>query len=202
MARFGAPAGISDVLAAPLGDLIAAVGRSVAEAQHALDDQTIEHFRAIYADGTAAFEALRAIGYQPTWYQIPEATAEIAIALTASTSGGTTSGAAPKRLSIYGAPVDAAYQSKYNFNVQATSSLKFRVVPVPPPTSATRLRIVPSFIGRSLADARALALEAGVELVLPSAAADNSAVTGQAPAAGSVLPAEAAVTLTLAAQDL
>lgn len=202
MARFGAPAGVSDVLAAPLGDLIAAVGRSVAEAQQAMDDQTIEHFRSIYADGSAAFEALRAIGYQPTWYQIPEATAEIAIALTASTSGSAASGTSPKRLAIYGAPVDAAYQSKYNFNVQATSSLKFRVVPVPPPTSATRLRIVPDFTNHSLAQAQALAAEAGVELIVPNGARDDSRVTAQTPAAGAVLPAESGVTLVLTPQDL
>jgi len=189
------------VLAAPLGDLIAAVGRSVAEAQQAMDDQTIEHFRTIYADGNGAFDALRSIGYQPTWYQIPEATAEIAIALTASTSTSTSSGAAPKRLAIYGAPVDAAYQSKYNFNVQATSSLKFRVVPVPPPTSAARLRIVPNFVDQSLAQARNLAIEAGIELILPAGAAETARVSGQSPVAGSVLPAEAGVTLTLTPQD-
>jgi hypothetical protein len=198
MARFESPEGISDVLAAPLGELIAAVGRSVAEAQQAMDGQAIEHFRQIYGggEGAEAFEALRSIGYQPTWYQIPEATAEITIAFTATGSSDTSSPGS-RRLGIYGAPVDAAYQSKFNYGVQASSSLKFRVVPVPPPAAAARMRIAPDLVNLTLASARSLLAELGIELEVTAAGAtDASIVTAQLPAAGGVLPTDTVQLIT------
>jgi hypothetical protein len=128
-----------DVLAVPLGELISAVGRSVAGAQQTMDERFIEHFSAIYDQSVAAFEPLRAIGYQPTWYQIPEATAEIALAITVGGPQVDAASSVSRRRDLYGAPVDAGYQSRFNYRLKTASSLKFRIVPVPPPEAATRL---------------------------------------------------------------
>jgi hypothetical protein len=127
-----------DVLAVPLGELISAIGRSVAGAQQTMDERFIEHFSAIYDQSVAAFEPLRAIGYQPTWYQIPEATAEIALAITVGEARVATAASAPYRRDLRAAPVDAGYQSRFNYRLTAASWLKFRIVPVPPPAAAAQ----------------------------------------------------------------
>ena len=62
-----------DDVPAALGELIGAVGRGVADAQQALDRSTIDQISRIYGDLDDEAQAyLRAIGYQPTWYKIPE----------------------------------------------------------------------------------------------------------------------------------
>jgi hypothetical protein len=196
MASFKTSQGISDVLAVPLGDLIAEVGRSVAEAQCAIDQQAIDNFRAVYDDSEAAFEALRSIGYEPTWYQIPEATAKIAIALTVSGSGSGQTTGKRSRIALYGAPVDAGYQTKFNYGIQGSSSLEFRIVPVPPPVAATRMRVAPNLVGRSLADARPRLEQLDIPCaVQPPDAGPTTKVARQSPEAGELLAPGAALSL-------
>ena len=122
-----------DTLAAPLGELIIAIGRSVADAQATLDGRVLEHFGAIYDQSAAAFEPLRAIRYQPTWYHVSEATAQIALALTVTRSQG---GAQPTRRDVLVAPVDGEYASRFTYRHRSASSLTFRIVPVPEPAAA------------------------------------------------------------------
>jgi hypothetical protein len=112
-----------DAVAASLGTVIVTVAQDIADAQRTLDERVLEHFSAIYDQSAAAFEPLRAIGYQPTWYQIAEATALVKLALTATSSGD-----------LRGAPVDARYRSRFGYSHTTASSLKVRIVPVPPPT--------------------------------------------------------------------
>lgn len=190
------PEQLIDALSAPLGDLIAEVGRSVAEAQMAMDAATIENVRALVtASGPDdPNRLLQQIGYQPTWYQIPEVTAEITIALTLSgagqTSGSASAKAGPTRMRMLAAPVDASYASRYNFELKAASSLKFRIVPVPPSPAAERMRVVPALVGLSLARARARLAELDIPWTLPQdtvAPADATLVVTQEPAAGELL---------------
>ena len=58
MAKPG-PNVVSDTLAAPLGDLIAAVGRGLAEAQESLDLGTAETIKRLYDGGDQNMELLR-----------------------------------------------------------------------------------------------------------------------------------------------
>lgn len=140
---------ISDALAAPLGDLIAAVGRGLADAQRSLDMATIETIRALHAGDDAQFELLRRLGYQPTWYRIPELDAEVTVSLTiagsstSTGSGGGNEAQGPGRIRLYVAPMDANYTNRYDYDLQAASTIRFRVVPVPPTTQASELKVVP-----------------------------------------------------------
>lgn len=190
------PEQLIDALSAPLGDLIAEVGRSVAEAQMAMDAATIENVRAlITASGPDdPNRLLQQIGYQPTWYQIPEVTAEITIALTLSGSGQTSGSASakpgPTRMRMLAAPVDASYASRYNFELKAASSLKFRIVPVPPSPAAERMRVAPALVGQSFAKARARLAELDIRWTLPEktvAPADATLVVTQEPAPGEIV---------------
>ena len=75
---------ITRALSAPLGELIAAVGRGVAEAQWELDRHAVESFKTVHGSDDEASRALRELGWRPTWYRIPEVTAEIFVTLSAS----------------------------------------------------------------------------------------------------------------------
>lgn len=198
MASFQDPRNLLETLSAPIGELIAAVGQSVADAQRSMDAQTIANFQSIYSDeDSAAFEALRSIGYRPTWYHIPEVTAELNVALTvsgtvesqglAASSSSSLSQFAP-RVRVYAAPVDAGYTSKYNYELKAASAVKFRIVPVPPSPAAEALRVVPDISGQTWTLARALLqrLDVPYRTATPEPA-DTDVVAGQTPAAGTVL---------------
>jgi hypothetical protein len=197
MASFQDPRALLETLSAPIGELIAAVGHSVADAQHSLDAQTIANFQAIYsAENTAAFEALRSIGYRPTWYHIPEISAEVNVALTVSGTVESQAAAAPAqapnllapRIRVYAAPVDAGYTSKYNYELKAASAIKFRIVPVPPSPAAEALRVVPDVVGQTWSAARTLLQRLDVPYRLPDPApAETDVVASQSPAAGTLL---------------
>jgi hypothetical protein len=198
MASFEDPRALLDTLSAPIGQLIAAVGESVAEAQRAMDAQTIANFQAIYSDtDTAAFEALRSIGYRPTWYHIPEVDAELSVALAVSGSVQSQGSSTSSKLRVFAAPVDAGYASKYDFKIEAASKVKFRIVPVPPSPAAEALRVVPALVGKTLAAARELLAKLDVAYSLPDPApAETAVVATQTPSAGAVLGPNETLTLT------
>lgn len=52
---------------------------------------------------------------------------------------------------LYATPVDAGYQNRYDFEGSVSATVKFRIVPVPAPPGAERLRVVPSIVGLSAA---------------------------------------------------
>lgn len=189
-----------DVLSAPLGDLIASVGRGVADAQRALDAASMEALREIYGSDEEVLRGLQAIGYRPTWYHIPEAESEIQIALSVSGTEATAPGGGgltPRTsIKLYAAPVDAGYTSRYNFSLTASSRLKFRVVPVPPSSAAEVIRVVPSLVGLQLGEARARLTLLGIAAVHPDAAG-TAVVRTQTPAAGAILGPEESVAVTV-----
>ncbi|HET7460104.1 MAG TPA: PASTA domain-containing protein [Longimicrobium sp.] len=185
-----------DALSAPLGALIAAVGRGVADAQREMDAASIAALEEIYASNQGLFLELQRIGYRPTWYQIPEVESELQIALTVT--GGETTGSSATgtpRVRLYAAPVDAGYASRFNFSLQASSRVRFRIVPVPPSTATETLRVVPALVGLTLGDARTRLLALDLPATLP-AAADTVLVTAQTPAPGTVLASGQTVSLT------
>lgn len=191
------PREMMDELSAPIGDLIAHVGRSVAEAQQAIDAQTIENLRRLYADDDVAHAALRDIGYRPTWYHIPEATAEMSIALTISgqreSAGG--HGGGRRVLRLYAAPVDATYTNKFDYDLKASSRITFRVVPVPPSSEVEGRRVVPILVGRTVAEARRLLEDLELRHDVPEGLADDDVVGTQTPEPGSLLEPGGAVAL-------
>ncbi|NOK21985.1 PASTA domain-containing protein [Corallococcus carmarthensis] len=185
-----------EALSAPLGALISAVGRGVAEAQRELDAATIEQIRELYASDEDLAVELQRIGYRPTWYHIPEAEAEIAVALSI-TSEERSEGRS--RLKMYGAPLDASYTNRFAYSLTAQSRLKFRVVPVPPSPQAEALVVVPAVVGKTVAEARALLSAIGVPHRFPDGAADASLVTSASVGPGALLPRGTQLVLTVQA---
>ncbi|MCP4690293.1 MAG: PASTA domain-containing protein [Desulfobacterales bacterium] len=163
--KIHSPNELTDALSAPLGDLIAEVGRGVAQAQQSMDLHTVETFKAIHGGDDETSEALRRLGYQPTWYKIPEFTAKISVSLTVSgasvspenrdaTSPGSAPG--PARIKLYATPMDANYTNRYNYDLKAASQMAFKIAPVPPSPRAAELKVVPRLEGKAYAEARAL----------------------------------------------
>lgn len=187
-----------DGLSVPMGDLISNVGRSLAEAQQALDAQAIENFRRIYTEDGGQLAALRELGYRPTWYHIPELTAEIKVALSISSRRESSSDGYTQRTPrVYAVPTDATYTNRFDFNLEASSKIAFRIVPVPAPEALESLKIVPALTGKTLREARRLLDTLGLSFSVDDEnAGDDAKVQAQSPEPGATLDRDEEIRLT------
>jgi hypothetical protein len=162
---------IKDVVASPLGDVIAAVGRGVADAQQALDEGSLAKTLEIYSEGGAeVLQMLRDIGYAPTFYSLPETTGEVRIAMRLGNNQSSAVNlpsanpvaATPAinanlarlglnvpalKTKLYATPVDAGYANRYGYQADISAKLTFKIVPVPAPTGVDELRVLPDLVG-------------------------------------------------------
>jgi len=156
---------LSDSLAAPLGNLISAIGEGVGEAQAALDKGALEQTLALYEDSEDQDQLrslLREIGYQPTFYVIPETKVKAKVSLSLSQSQTTTGNSGTTQLSktkIYGTPMNASFVNQFNASIEASAEIEFSIKPVPPLIEA---RVAPNLIGRTLEEAAALVTKLGL----------------------------------------
>ncbi len=196
------PNPVSDALAAPLGDLIAAVGRGLSEAQEALDLGTAETLKRLYAGDDANMEMLRRLGYQPTWYRIPEVDAEITVSLTISgeqeqAAGASRQGSEGAGVRLYVAPMDASYTNRYEYDLNAASTIKFRVVAVPPSTQAAEMKVVPRLDGVAWDEARRRLRQLDIPFEVPTPAPrEDERVLATSPDAGEFLAREQTLRIT------
>lgn len=218
---------IHDVVAAPLGDVIASVGAGVAAAQHALDEASLAAVLDLYTESdNERIRLLQAIGYRPTFYALPETTGEVRVSLKLGNGSAGTTGRGvrppainpttsetsivPARLGLnllpaklYATPVDAGYANQYGYTADVSATLTFKIVPIPPPQGADELRLVPDVTGRR-ADAAGAALEA-LGLMVRLVDADGAAiadagdlvVSAQVPPGGVISSIGAEVVLTV-----
>lgn len=167
---------IPDVVAAPLGAVIASVGAGVAEAQHALDEGSLGAVLDLYTDSDdERIKLLQAIGYRPTFYALPETTGEVKVSMRLGSGAAGSDGTAVKPLpvtssataitaarlglnvrpaTLYATPVDAGYANRYGYSANISATLTFKIMPVPAPPGADELRVVPELVGRTLEAAR------------------------------------------------
>lgn len=212
---------VNDVVAAPLGDVIASVGEGVAAAQHALDEGSLAAVLELYADGDdAKMRLLREIGYRPTFYTLPDTTGEVRVALKlgqgaagASAAKAVSKSSVPTAVmarlgarglnlsqKLYASPVDAGYSNQYGYTADVSAKLTFRIVPIPPPDGVDELRLVPALVGKALSDARLLAeaYELNIELNAEPEEGADPAVLTQEPEAGAIARVGDSLSLTLA----
>ncbi|MCB0557067.1 MAG: PASTA domain-containing protein [Phaeodactylibacter sp.] len=180
-----------DSLSAPLHEMILSVARGVADAQQAMDMRTIEAYKDLYGGDDGLRRQLQALGYQPTWYRIPELNAEMTISLSISEHSdihgnaeiGSPEGIRP--LKMYAAPIDANYSNRYNYDIKAASKISFKIVPVPPSAQAEQIRVVPQLKGKNLAEVKNLL---GV-LNIQFSSEGEGTVSEVQPASGTILRA-------------
>ena len=115
-------ADFSEILVAPIARMIREIGQSIGEAQKQLDKASMDSQAHLATD----FPDLAQAGYEVTWYQLPEVTMEMKVAVHLETAAA----AKPPRLFL--APINAKYKNTQNFAADGSSTLKIRIVPVPP----------------------------------------------------------------------
>lgn len=207
---------VGEVLASPLGQVIASVGQGVADAQAALDAGSLAQTLEIYSEsGDAGIAMLRDIGYRPTFYVLPETTGEVQVSLKMS-SGSAQNGGAPApgrpvlanaamRSRVYVTPVDAGFRNQFSYDASASAKLTFKIVPVPPPAALDDIRVVPDLVKRTAAEARLVLDTLGLEPRFVDAGGktvdaptDAAIVAATAPAASAIVGAGSTVIVTLA----
>ena len=157
-----------ELLDVPLPEMVLKLALGIAEAQKALDENSVETAQAlaeteipivmavtqtIAADGSVSFSSadpidlsLIQIGLLPTFYQFSEATIEVTMDIKTTTSRETNIKVGVKAkvgFSMWSASVsvDVSHNRKYGKTVHGTSRLVTKLVPVPPPP-----RIAPELI--------------------------------------------------------
>ena len=145
----------SELLGSPLGELISSVGQGVGDAQAALDQGALQQTLEIYdlskdedrtEEELKLLNLIRGMGYQPTFYTIPETEVEAQISLSLdlkSEQSGPVAGYALSKYAINATPLNAGNVNRYGLQSNAMAKLKFKIVPVPPPQSLSEIRIVP-----------------------------------------------------------
>lgn len=80
------------------------------------------------------------LGFTPTFYQFAETTVELRLALRVTRRSEATG---QTHYEVRGAPVDAAYQAHYGFDLEGSCVVKTKLVPVPaPPLLDQRIRLL------------------------------------------------------------
>jgi hypothetical protein len=154
-----------ELLSNPLGDLISSIGKGVGEAQAALDAGSLSATLDIYREDDASsrteeeqrmLDLVREIGYQPTFYVIPETEVEAQVSLTMQLTNNPSSPlgkSATSKFSIIASPTNAGNVNRYSISANAIAKLKFKIVPVPTPAAVSEMRVVPDLVGKVLDDA-------------------------------------------------
>jgi hypothetical protein len=120
-----------ETFSAPIESFIVALGQGIADAQRALDENSIQAQQAIDTN-----PALAGLGLRATWYQFPRVDLQLRLSLSvAQDQAPQSTGGPPSRLRMIVQPVSAAYQNHFNYDAQAASTVNLSIVPVPPPAS-------------------------------------------------------------------
>lgn len=183
---------VKDIVASPLGEVIASVGEGVAEAQQALDEGSLAKTLEIYSEGgEEALRVLREIGYRPTFYALPDTTGEVRVSMRLGKSGTATkktglAGLQPAittqlarmgrnigiKPRIYATPVDAGYANRFGYQANISAKLTFKIVPVPAPDGVDEIRVLPNFVGKNIAQSREVAESLGLEILIHNVAGE------------------------------
>ena len=161
-----------ELLNVPLPEMVMKLGLGIAEAQRALDENSVETAKELaettiplvlatvqtfHEDGSVSFDnmppvdvSLLQIGLLPTFYQFAEATIEVTMDIKTTSSTDTSIKVGTKAKGGFGmwsasVSVDVAHNRKFGREVHGTSRLLTRMVPVPPPP-----RIAPELVTNDL----------------------------------------------------
>jgi hypothetical protein len=125
------------LLEAPLPELIKRLGLAIAEAQAALDANSIGVAQAMATEMVTLGEepySLLELGFVPTFYAFTEATIEAKLSFSVQESRDkTTGGSATVGYGVLAASVNASYTRKFGFQAEGASSIAARLISLPPP---------------------------------------------------------------------
>lgn len=126
---------------APLHQMIENMGTAVANAQAALDTNSIDMLKRLAetpVDVNGETTNLLLLGFVPTFYAFTEASFEMKMEFSMAESeafsiGGEVSAEIPLKVGMIGASINASYARKYDQSASASSSIAARMVSLPPP---------------------------------------------------------------------
>lgn len=128
---------------APLGSLVESLGIAIANAQFAMDQNSLAILERMAAsqltlqDGDKPVtKTLVELGFTPSFYHITEASVEARLAFSVSQSQEEKASASLRvgsPFSMVAAQVNASYTNKYSFSADGSSSVSTRFVSIPPP---------------------------------------------------------------------
>lgn len=146
----------SELLGGPLGELISSIGKGVGDAQAALDEGSLRQTLELYdtskdaarpEDELRLLNMIRSIGYQPTFYTIPETEVEAQVSLSLDLKTEQTSpvgGYSMSKFKVNATPLNAGNVNRFGLQASAMAKLKFKIVPVPPAlNNPAEMRVVP-----------------------------------------------------------
>jgi len=121
----------TEILIEPLAEIVRQLGQAIAESQQALDRNSI-------AVETELADLAEELGYDlhATWYHMPETNVEIRMFFSMHWEEQKKEGkpAAWRRV-ISAAPLNASYKNLFDCEAGGTSTLKVRIVSIPPASS-------------------------------------------------------------------
>lgn len=120
-------------LATTVGDFALEIAVGIARAQTALDQAAFALWKSVDTD--PQLKDLKEIGYQPTWYTIPIAEAEIKLTFYYESQQSSSSSAIRR---AYVLPYNAKTQTASKLQQEGASQLKLKIVPSPPPVGLTQ----------------------------------------------------------------
>ncbi len=166
-------ASVAETFSAPIEHLIVSLAQSLAEAQKALDENSIAMQQQLDSD-----PVLAKYGLQATWFQFPKVDFQLKLAVSIAKQGTTPSspqpGAPPgapaplvassllqsaRFISLHAQPVSASYQTQFQYDASAASVLSLSIVPVPPPRPSDQ-GTTPALLHSSEVQTKALAMGA------------------------------------------
>lgn len=119
---------LSEILVSPVADMISKLGEAVGVAQASLDKASLTAQEKLQSD----HPELAKIGYQVSWYQMPEVSIEMKMAIHYERKSED-----DRSARIFLAPYNAKYKNAFTYAVEGASTLKLRIVPVPQAFVAT-----------------------------------------------------------------
>lgn len=135
------PAVTRALVSAPLPQIIERLGLAIAQAQSALDQNSVETAKAMAATevelGDRKYNLLT-LGFTPSFYTFTEATVEAKLSFTMTEGSELSVGASASMgvntgVFMAAATVDVSYARKYSLTAEGASSIAARLVSVPPP---------------------------------------------------------------------
>ncbi len=118
------PPPVEEVLLAPLEQVIVQVGQGLAQAQAALDLNSVAIARRLRQE-----PATQGLGLEAPWYHMVEV--EVSLKLQLSLAGdGSTGPQRPPR--AYAALFNASYQHRFQADASGASVVRMKIVSVPP----------------------------------------------------------------------
>lgn len=119
---------LGEVLIAPLEHVIAQVGQGIAQAQGAIDHNSMAIQQKIVGD-----PSLKNLGIEAPWYHMAEVTFDLKMMLTVVSEQTIGEMGAPVQHRVMASLFNASYQNNFNIDASGTSQVRVKMVSIPPP---------------------------------------------------------------------